>query len=215
MPVLRCRKWRPHWLLAALLAAAVTNAEEQPIHVTARPAPVYQEATTTGQAVNCDFVVENVSGQTWVLQAIELSVYDAAGKLEIRKSINDNGNSPGIATLNERELIEHGAGEYALYGHLRQASATVTAGQSVRQGERIAAIGASGSALMPHLHFQLQTAASVDADGLPSRFDAFRRLLGGRAVPVARGPVDSGDIVEDAGHIDPPPTGDKAHPGAS
>jgi murein DD-endopeptidase MepM/ murein hydrolase activator NlpD len=71
-------------------------------------------------------------------------------------------------------------------------------GQAVAQGQRNAAIGASGSALVPHLQFQLQTNADAAGEGLPSQFDAFRRSLGRRSVPVSRRQIDSGDIVEDA-----------------
>lgn len=96
-------------------------------------------------------------------------------------------------------VIQQGEGEFALYGHLRQGSIAVRAGQAVRQGERLGAIGASGSSLFPHLHFQLQTNPGADAEGLPSRFDAFRRVLGARSLAVRRGAIDSGDIVEDGG----------------
>ena len=62
---------------------------------------------------------------------------------------------------------------------------------------RGAAIGASGSSLMPHLHFQLQTTADVDGAGLPSYFDHFQRLLGRRSLTVQRGQIDSSEIIED------------------
>jgi len=349
-----------------LLLAAPSRAEDQPLQVTVRPVPAYIERTTTGQSVNFDFIVENRSGETWTVRAIEVSVQDTMGRLAVRKFVNDNGNSPSIDTLNQREVrpgqrilvfnplfgfdrdirlatltyrftwasektgreistaidikpetyspkthlrlplrgrtlvwdghdyyahhrrfdymsshsqatgtrsnpdrygydlvpvdpagdmhkgdpndnaawfgfgqpiyaagagrvvavtdegpdnrdvdmarfekdrladygnyivIDHGGGEFALYGHLRHGSAAVKAGETVRQGQRLAAIGASGSSLMPHLHFQLQTAASADAEGLPSSFDHFLRLIGSRSLAVARGAVTSGDIVEDS-----------------
>jgi hypothetical protein len=349
-----------------VLLAAPACAQELPLQVTARPARAYIERTTTGQSVNCDFIVENRSSETWTIRAIEVSAHDASGALASRRFVNDNGNSPSIATLNRREvrpgqrilifnplfsfdneiqlaelvyrfawvsgdakrevsttlrlvperyapktslrlplggriivwdghdyyahhrrfdymspqsqasgahsnpdrygfdlvpvnpagdmrkgdpnanaswfgfgqpiyaagggrvvaveddgpdnrevdearfekdkladygnyiIVDHGGGEFALYGHIKNGSATVKAGGAVRQGQRVAAIGASGSSLMPHLHFQLQTAANTDAEGLPSYFDHFVRLAGGRSLAVSRGQIDSGDIVEDS-----------------
>ena len=344
------------------LAGAMENA----LQISVRPIPVYIERTSTAQLVNCDFVVENKSSRTVILQAIEVSAYDAHDKLILRKFVSDNGNSPSIATLNQREvppkgrilvfnplfsfppdaplsklgfaftlaaegetstimwfdvvpqhyqsrstltlplrgrvlvwdghdyyshhrrfnymtqrsqasgtksnpdrygydfvpmdetgamwktgrdmairnenwfgfgqpvyaagagrvvavedgaadnrevdearfsknkladygnyvLIEHSQSEIALYGHIRQGSARVKLGDVVKQGQQIAAIGASGSSLMPHLHFQLQTTADADGEGLPSSFDSFVRLFGNRSVAVKRGQIDSGDIVQ-------------------
>jgi hypothetical protein len=65
------------------------------------------------------------------------------------------------------------------------------------QGQLIAAIGASGSSLMLHLHFHLQTTSDALEEGLPPSFRNFRRSLGGRFLRVAQGYVDSGDIVQD------------------
>lgn len=87
-------------------------------------------------------------------------------------------------------------GEYSLYGHIRQGSSRVRPGQQVRKGEAIAAIGASGSSKFPHLHYELQTGPGVDAEGLPSLFEQFDRILGSRRVRVRSGRVSSGDIVE-------------------
>ena len=93
-------------------------------------------------------------------------------------------------------VIDHGSGEFSVYGHIKQGSARVKAGQAVKQGDPIAAIGASGSSMFPHLHFEMQTTAGMDAEGLPSVFRGFDRVLGARRVPVAEGPIDTGEIVE-------------------
>jgi len=49
--------------------------------------------------------------------------------------------------------INHGYGIKTIYGHLSKAYVAV--GHSVRRGERIAAIGNSGRATGPHLHYQV------------------------------------------------------------
>ena len=93
-------------------------------------------------------------------------------------------------------VIDHGHGEFSVYGHLKQGSVRVQPGQRVRQGEAIGAIGASGSAFFPHLHFELQTAPGVQAEGLPAYFDHVSRVLGKRRVPRMQAIVGTGEIVE-------------------
>lgn len=93
-------------------------------------------------------------------------------------------------------VVDHGQGEFSVYGHIRNGSARVKVGQRVRRGESVAAIGASGSSMFPHLHFEMQTAAGTDAEGLPSVFDDFERVLGSKRVVVKSGRVSSGDILQ-------------------
>jgi hypothetical protein len=93
-------------------------------------------------------------------------------------------------------VVDHGHGEHSLYGHIRKGSSRVKAGQKVRRGEALAAIGSSGSSMFPHLHFELQTGVGTDSEGLPSTFTDFDRILGSRRVQVKSGRVHSGDIVQ-------------------
>jgi hypothetical protein len=93
-------------------------------------------------------------------------------------------------------LIDHLNGEYSLLAHLKQGSVNVKVGDAVRPGQQIARIGCSGSAETPHLHYELRTGPGFDAEGLPSYFNNFRRILGARTLPVKRGRIDAGDIVE-------------------
>jgi hypothetical protein len=93
-------------------------------------------------------------------------------------------------------VIDHGHGEHSLYGHIRQGSSRVKAGQRVKRGDVVAAIGASGSSMFPHLHYELQTGADTNAEGLPSTFHDFVRIQGARRVPVPAGSVESGEVVE-------------------
>ena len=93
-------------------------------------------------------------------------------------------------------VIDHGNGEFSVYGHLKQGSVQVKIGDRVRRGQAIAAIGASGSAFFPHLHYQLQDGPTLSAEGLPSYFDRFRVLHGASAQQLHRATVDTGQIVE-------------------
>jgi len=94
-------------------------------------------------------------------------------------------------------VIDHLNGEFSWFGHIKQGSLRVKVGQSVKQGETIAAIGAAGSSLFPHLHYELRNGGGAkEVEGLPSYFTNFKRILGSRTVNVKRGQVDTGDIVD-------------------
>jgi hypothetical protein len=91
-------------------------------------------------------------------------------------------------------LIDHGNGEFSVYGHLQQGSVRPAVGARVRAGEVLAKIGASGSAFFPHLHYQLQDGGDLHAEGLPSYFEAVRAWDGAPAT-ASRRSVDTGEIV--------------------
>jgi hypothetical protein len=94
-------------------------------------------------------------------------------------------------------IIDHGNGEFSWFGHLRQGSIRVKAGERVCQGQAIAQAGASGDSLFPHLHYELRTGAGArGVEGLPSEFTRFERLLGTTVLAVDRGTVATGDIVQ-------------------
>jgi hypothetical protein len=90
-------------------------------------------------------------------------------------------------------VVEQAGGAFAVYAHLQQGSVRPAVGARVRSGEVLARVGASGSAMFPHLHFQLQDAADLRAEGLPSYFDGVRAWPSQDA-PLTRS-VDSGEIV--------------------
>jgi murein DD-endopeptidase MepM/ murein hydrolase activator NlpD len=92
-------------------------------------------------------------------------------------------------------VIDHGNGEFSFMAHMKQGSVRVAVGQIVNQGEQVGEMGFSGDAFLVHLHYQLQSDAGF-GEGLPSYFRDFKRTVGATSVPVARGQVDSGDVVE-------------------
>ncbi len=94
-------------------------------------------------------------------------------------------------------VIDHLNGEYSMFAHLKQNSIKVKIGDMVQQDQLIAEIGASGSANIPHLHYELRNGANmIGVEGLPSCFTNFKRRLGSKSVTIAKGIVDTGDIVE-------------------
>jgi murein DD-endopeptidase MepM/ murein hydrolase activator NlpD len=83
-----------------------------------------------------------------------------------------------------------GHGRFAFYGHLRPGSIRVRPGDRVRRGQVIGAVGFSGSAGGPQLHFHVGDAASsLGGEGLPFELEAFQ-LLGNLAPEAQRDPCD-------------------------
>lgn len=54
-------------------------------------------------------------------------------------------------------LIAHANGLYTLYAHGQDGSRTVSAGQTVKQGQQIMRVGSTGNSTGPHLHFEVRT----------------------------------------------------------
>ena len=90
-------------------------------------------------------------------------------------------------------LLDYGDGRFGVYAHLQQGSVRPRVGARVRRGEAIARIGASGSAMFPHLHYQVQDGPTLQAEGLPSYFERIR--ADGADAQGALRSVDTGEIV--------------------
>ena len=95
-------------------------------------------------------------------------------------------------------ILDHGNGEYSLFAHLKQGSVRVKPGQRVARGAAIGGMGMSGDAFLVHLHYQLQSGAGFDKEGLPAIFDGVQFATGHGWSPAATSAVDSGDIVRSA-----------------
>lgn len=103
----------------------------------------------------------------------------------------------GTAIGGNYVIIDHLNGEHSWFAHLKRGSVKVKPGQMVKQGEVIGQIGNSGDSLFPHLHYELRTGPGIKGvEGLPSYFGGFHRLVGSKTVSVARGQVNTGDVVE-------------------
>ena len=95
-------------------------------------------------------------------------------------------------------LIEHGDGEFTLYGHMRQGSLTVKQGQRVGLGETIGAIGNSGASGGVHLHWERRRGRGFGLSNIETQpaYVHGVKLLGGRAAKTAIGlAIDTGDVL--------------------
>jgi len=80
-------------------------------------------------------------------------------------------------------VLKIAPGQYAVYFHLKRGSVRVRAGQRLRRGRQIGAIGNSGNSTAPHLHFGIQDRPSGLSNSLPFEID--RLVLEGHVVPGA------------------------------
>lgn len=71
-----------------------------------------------------------------------------------------------LGTYGLTVIIDHGGGDYSIYGSL--AKANVARGQSVTKGQLIGGVGISDPDLPPHLHFEVRHGG---ADGRPQSVD--------------------------------------------
>ncbi|KFG98561.1 peptidase M23B [Burkholderia paludis] len=83
-------------------------------------------------------------------------------------------------------VIRHDGGYASYYAHLSAFEPTLRTGARVARGQRIGAVGSTGTATGPHLHFEVrQRARLVDPVGLVRAADA-ARLTGERRVAFNR-----------------------------
>jgi murein DD-endopeptidase MepM/ murein hydrolase activator NlpD len=87
-------------------------------------------------------------------------------------TVEQAGWSSGYGQL---VVIDHGNGYETYYGHLSRVD--VIEGQSIRQGEKVGAVGSSGRSTGPHLHYE------VRVGGVP--INPYRFLSGGNTLQVA------------------------------
>jgi hypothetical protein len=94
--------------LMAFLSPARAGAQEA-VRVTVRPQQVYIERTSSGQLLNFDFLLENLTADKLRITAICVRVFDRAGSLVVKRTLDDHGLSPGIETIPKTELAGRGS----------------------------------------------------------------------------------------------------------
>jgi hypothetical protein len=85
-------------------------------------------------------------------------------------------------------IILRGDDAYALFGHARNGSICVKAGERVTAGQKLAEVGHSGNSTTPHLHFQLMDRPELlQAQGIPCCFRDYEVFADGAWQEVSRG----------------------------
>jgi hypothetical protein len=88
-------------------------------------------------------------------------------------------------------ILDLGHGVFALYAHMKQGSATVKAGDRVKEGQVIGRLGNSGNTSEPHLHFHLMRGPlPLSYDNVPWEVDHF--ILDGSATEGGVASVPTG-----------------------
>lgn len=79
--------------------------EAKAVRVGVIPDPPFVERDEKGQYLNCDFRVENHSGEKIRLTRIEVSTFDAANRISSRRFLSEQGSfSSALQTLPRREI---------------------------------------------------------------------------------------------------------------
>jgi hypothetical protein len=97
--------WLPALLLPLCWGVAFCKTPKSPV-VIIRSAPERPiiEVRDSNQFLNFEMLVRNLSGLTLRISQIELTVYDSAHELVLRKSINTDAFAPSIAVIGKQLL---------------------------------------------------------------------------------------------------------------
>lgn len=94
------------------------------------------------------------------------------------------------APLGNYVVIRHAGGEFSHYGHLKQGSVRVKAGETVTRGQVIGQLGQTGNSTEPHLHFQLTDGPDpMYSRGVPITFKNVVDLLGSEGSALQAGSI--------------------------
>jgi murein DD-endopeptidase MepM/ murein hydrolase activator NlpD len=132
---------------------------------------------------------QNKNEDYWGFGQPILSV--ASGRVtEVVDSIADNiphAPLPPVTLANiagNHVIVRIGPDRFVMFAHLRRGSIRVHQGQQVAAGDVLGALGNSGQATAPHMHFQVMDASSpLAAEGIPFVFDHFTFLGFGQDYP--------------------------------
>jgi hypothetical protein len=96
------------WMIAMLFALfCETGWGETPdtkLTLAVEPGVVYLERTPGGQDVSVDLVISNHDAVALDVDRLELTVFDAAGHVLLRRLVDGNGVHPGTAVLSARRV---------------------------------------------------------------------------------------------------------------
>jgi hypothetical protein len=80
--------------------------------------------------------------------------------LQVQDGEYDRRFGPTVSQFDNHVVLEHGAGRFTIYGHLRK-GITLKRGQRVVAGQQLGWTASSGNSSWPHLHFTSQVGGEV------------------------------------------------------
>ena len=91
-------------ILALWSVTLLVTAAEVPVTIDVRPAEVLLESAADGSRLNVDFVLTSRATEELTVGAIELTVRDRAGKVELRAEVNSDGERPSMDVVGAHRL---------------------------------------------------------------------------------------------------------------
>jgi len=92
------------WLTLMALAAWGQSGPKAAVEVSVLPARPLIEHRGPVQRLNFDFLLRNTGTQTLHLNRIQISLYDAHGKLAWQRALDENGHPSGMSTVEDRDV---------------------------------------------------------------------------------------------------------------
>ena len=121
-----------------------------------------------------------MAAATGLVIGVRDGMVDANIRLAGQTSVKDKECGNGVR-------IDHGAGWFTQYCHLKRGSLKVKTGDRVRNGDRIGSVGLSGLTEFPHLHM------TVEKDG--KVVDPFVGVSGGEDCQIGNAPLWRRDVM--------------------
>jgi murein hydrolase activator len=164
---------------AAAAAAAASAANTASPSAAGRPAVTARSAATTTSTIRTtdfgrlDWPVDGtilyrfgrtVTPDNTTLRWNGIGIQTARGAPVKAISGGEVVVSENIGTYGLTVIVQHGAGDYSVYGSL--ASAGVAKGARVQKGQVIGTVGSSDPEMPPHLHFEIRRSKGAAVDPL-------------------------------------------------
>lgn len=120
--------------------------------------------------------------------------------IRIRNARNfTSGQSKDYRIVSGNYIIVETEDAYAVYAHAQTGSITVSPGDKVTPGQRLANVGHSGNSTAPHLHFHLMDHPDPwQARGLPCAFRHYERFQKGAWREVRNGMPKATDRIRNS-----------------
>jgi septal ring factor EnvC (AmiA/AmiB activator) len=158
---------------AATRAAAPAATGGRSAPVTTRSAPVSASTIRTADFGKLDWPVDGtilyrfgrtVTPENTTLRWNGIGIQTARGTPVKAIAAGEVVVSENIGTYGVTVIVQHGAGDYSVYGSL--AAASVAKGAKIAKGQIIGTVGVTDPELPPHLHFEIRRSRGAAVDPL-------------------------------------------------